>query len=309
MNISATNSNQMPLMNFWGLSLLLLLILVFQFVGYGISVYSLSFFLGIETSEIKYLMSHPDGTAISINISRFSNLIQFINYMGVPALLLTLVNRTSWTHVGGYSQKPSVIKIIAAIFFALGSVPVIAVLNKLTASLPYPDSLASIGQKLTDARIILFENMLDIQRIDELLFCILLLAFLPAFLEEYIFRGLILKIGLTHYKKPITSILFQAAIFSLLHFSLFEFWGIFLIGAMFGYIAFKNESIWLSSIAHFVFNTTSILIHYYLSNVFNNTGIAYNEETILVNFSLALPASIIMALTMYILVTNKRVKE
>lgn len=292
-------------MNFWGLSLLLLLILVFQFVGYGISVYSLSFFLGMETSEIRYLMSHPDGTAVSINISRFSNLIQFLSYMGIPALLLTLINKASWTNIGGYKNKPSIVKIIAAIFFALGSVPVIAVLNKATASLPYPDSLATVGQKLTDARIVLFENMLDIQRIDELLFCIFLLAFLPAFFEEYIFRGLILKIGLSHYKKPITSILFQAAIFSLLHFSLFEFWGIFLIGAMFGYIAYKNEGIWLSSIAHFVFNSTSILIHYYLTTVFNNTGIAYNEETILVNFSLAIPASLIMGISMFVLSSNR----
>ena len=305
MNISEPNSKQMPLMNFWGLSLLLLLILVFQFVGYGISVYSLSYFLGMETSEVKYLMSHPDGTAVSINISRFSNLIQFLNYMGIPALLLTLINKTSWLHIGGYNRRPSFLKIIAAVFFALGSVPVIAVLNKVTASLPYPDSLATIGQKLTDARIVLFENMLDIQRIDELLFCIFLLAFLPAFLEEYIFRGLILNIGLTHYKKPITAILFQAAIFSLLHFSLFEFWGIFLIGAMFGYIAYKNGSIWLSSISHFIFNSTSILIHYYLTTVFNNTGIAYNEESILANFSLAIPASFIMGVSMFILTSNR----
>ncbi|MEY3966171.1 MAG: hypothetical protein RL263_1340 [Bacteroidota bacterium] len=299
MNAISHNDSQKPLMNLWGLALLLILILAFQLVGYFISIYALSAAFSIDIEEVKYLMNAPDGSALGINIGRFSNLIQFVIYMGIPALIFTGANRVGFSFFGGYSKRLQFSKILWAILLALSALPVVAVLTKLSHHLPLPDSIKSMADSLTSSREMLFENMLEMKRWDELLFCIFLAAFLPAILEEYLFRGIVLNIALSQYAKPATAIIFQAVFFSLMHLSLYEFAGIALIGALFGFITYRNTSVWYSSISHFVFNATTVTLYFLILREFEHSGIKYNVDQLLASATLAIPASLLMGLSVY----------
>jgi uncharacterized protein len=296
---STDNTIKKPLMNLWGIAFLLLFILVFQLVGYGLSTFILSQWYGISPDEVSALSSNPDGSALSINIARFSNLIQFISYMGIPALLFTLTNRVSIHFFGGYNQSVSARKFTWSIIMALAALPVVAVLTEWSKHFPWPSGMLSIGRKLSEQRTLIFENMLDMYQWQELIFCIFLLAVLPAFLEEYLFRGIILKVGESQYKKQRTAIIFQAFVFSLLHFSIFEFLGIFMMGAVFGWVAQRNNSLWYNTVAHFVFNGVTVVGHYYFQRNFEKTGIQFDVDTILTNFSMAIPASLLLGMSVY----------
>ena len=57
--------------------------------------------------------------------------------------------------------------------------------------IPLEGSLALTAKKLVEVRQTLFENMLDMQHLGELAVCLLILALMPAILEEYLFRGII----------------------------------------------------------------------------------------------------------------------
>jgi len=98
-------------------------------------------------------------------------------------------------------------------------------------------------------------------RIGILLLNILIFALIPAFCEEFLFRG-ILQQQFSRRMSPHFAILLSAGIFSFIHFQFYGFFGRMLLGVILGYFLYASGSLWPSIIAHFVFNAFSILIAY-----------------------------------------------
>jgi uncharacterized protein len=303
MNHTPSDFHQKPLSNFWGISLLLLLILVFQIVGSALSTWILSLAYQIPKAQVQQLLQEPDFTALSINLGRWSNLIQFIMYMGVPIAIFVFANHSRPSHYWGKFPQKNNTSWLASIVLGISAIPVVSVLTKIMQSIKLSGSWSLIAKRLMDLRETLFENMLDMQHAGELLICLLILALLPAILEEFLFRGIIQKIALIHYRKPIAALLFQAFVFAILHLSLFELPGILLMGLLFGYIALKQHHLYYNALTHFTFNATTILLHYLLNHTQHGLN-TYSAETLMANASIAIPASIAMGLSVYHLTKN-----
>ncbi|WP_299580624.1 type II CAAX endopeptidase family protein [uncultured Sunxiuqinia sp.] len=73
------------------------------------------------------------------------------------------------------------------------------------------------------------------------------------FLEEIIFRGIILRGLLTKYA-PRYAVIFSALIFALVHGKPLQIWGVFVIGLIFGWIYYKTRSIGTTILLHSVLN-------------------------------------------------------
>ena len=84
----------------------------------------------------------------------------------------------------------------------------------------------------------------------------MLIAVLPAFVEEFIFRGLIYH----SYRKNglVGACVFSALAFGVMHMNLNQFFYAFVIGMFFAKMVEVTGSMWSSVIAHFAFNTYSI---------------------------------------------------
>jgi membrane protease YdiL (CAAX protease family) len=219
--------------------------------------------------------------------------------MGIPALIFTFINGSKIGDFTQFKNKPNGKKISLAIITGISAVPVVNVITTLTQQFPWPTSFRYFAQKLEFSRSSIFENMLDMHSLSELLICIFILAFLPALLEEYVFRGLVLKIGLTQFTKAKRALFFQAFIFTVLHLSLYEFLGIFMMGSVLGIIAYRNNSLWYNGITHLTFNAITVILHYALLTNFEKTGVMGNPESFLNNFFVAIPASLIFGFTFY----------
>ncbi len=308
MNPITDDFRQKPLSNFWGISLLLLLILVFQIVGNAFSNWLLAAAYGIPIDEVKSLLMQPDFSALSINLGRWSNLIQFLFYMGIPALLFTYANTTRPKHYWGKLSKVEGKYILQSIVMGLSALPVVAVMTYFMQQIPLEGSLALTAKKLVEVRQTLFENMLDMQHLGELAVCLLILALMPAILEEYLFRGIILKVARLQYKGTFSALFFQASVFAILHLSLYELPGIFLMGFIFGIIAYRNENLWYNAITHFVFNGATISLHYYLNHASHGFN-SFTTDDILANAAISIPASLLMGLSLYGLTRKKHLPK
>lgn len=284
--------------NFWGLAILLVFVLVFQLVGYGISIYVLSWIFGIETSEVSYLISHPDGSALGINIGRFANLIQFICYMGFPAWLFVLITNSTFKEISGPIHSLNFKRTFWSFALGFSAIPVVSVITAWMKFIPIGGKFETLINKLSQTREALFENMLDMESYSELIFCLVLIAIIPAIFEEFLFRGIVLKIGLKQYSKPIKAIIYQALIFAILHLSFYELPGIIMIGAIFGYVAKETGSIWSGVIGHATFNGITVILHFIVLKQFNSSGIMHNPDELLNNYFLAIPASVVMGLAL-----------
>ena len=87
---------------------------------------------------------------------------------------------------------------------------------------------------------------------------LVIIALLPAVVEEFIFRGLIFN----GYKRrnPLMAILLSAMLFGLIHMNLNQFSYAFVIGIIFGLMAYATGSLLPSIMAHFIINGTSVVI-------------------------------------------------
>jgi hypothetical protein len=71
----------------------------------------------------------------------------------------------------------------------------------------------------------------------------------------------------------------QALVFSVLHFSLYELPGIFMAGLAFGWLRAASGNTIYGMVAHFLFNATAVVLHYFSQANFRLTGVsdAYNQ--------------------------------
>ena len=93
---------------------------------------------------------------------------------------------------------------------------------------------------------------------------LLIIALLPAVVEEFIFRGLIFN----GYKRrnPFMAILLSAALFGLIHMNINQFSYAFAIGVIFGFMVYATGSLLPSILSHFIINGTSVVISHLSAN-------------------------------------------
>lgn len=88
------------------------------------------------------------------------------------------------------------------------------------------------------------------------------IAVLPAFGEEFTFRGWLQPTVQKITGNPHVAIWFSAIVFSAFHFQFFGFVPRLFLGAMFGYFMYWSNNLWVPIVAHFVNNGFTILIVY-----------------------------------------------
>lgn len=267
-----------PLRNLWGVGALLFCIIIFSLVGLGLSQLMGKFMYGLTAEQTQQLLNNPSRTALGINILRWGNLLQFLCFMALPALLVAAVAQFNLIEVGGYRIKPKSNKILGSLLLALGMIPAVALLTALCKHLPW-GNLGTLFSKFDAKRQAIFEAMLDMETYTELWVCIGILAVLPAIFEELVFRGLMTQMASNSFRRKRTAVIFQAFVFATIHFSPFEFAGIFAMGLLFGLIYIVTGSLWYSTIAHFVFNASTVVVQFFTIQHFNATGIYFNAES------------------------------
>lgn len=89
------------------------------------------------------------------------------------------------------------------------------------------------------------------------------ICFIAPFVEEILFRGIILRGFLQHYA-PFQAIVISAVLFGLIHLNIYQIPGAFIFGCIVGYIFYLCKSIWPCIFTHSLANGLSYL--YYLEN-------------------------------------------
>jgi membrane protease YdiL (CAAX protease family) len=123
-------------------------------------------------------------------------------------------------------------------------------------------------------------TLLDMQELRELPICLFLIAVMPAVIEELLFRGALQNIFKGITGSTTRAIFLQAFVFATLHFSFYELPSIFMLGIALGYLRSASGSTVYGMVAHFVFNGTSVVLHYLSQQHFRETGVSGAFDTI-----------------------------
>ena len=98
----------------------------------------------------------------------------------------------------------------------------------------------------------------------------MLIAILPAFGEEFLFRGVIQQLSVRIFDHRIMAVWFTAFIFSAIHFQFEGFIPRFILGLYLGYLFLWTNNLWVPIIAHFFNNGIMVLLSYFNPEMIND---------------------------------------
>lgn len=112
-----------------------------------------------------------------------------------------------------------------------------------------------------------------IRVMDSGLITIITICLVAPFLEEMLFRGIILRGFLSKY--PATkAIILSSLLFSLMHFNIYQIPTAFVLGCFIGWLFYVTHSLWPSIIAHAINNAGAYIFY------INNSETEYNHMTV-----------------------------
>ena len=232
----------------------------------------------------------------ALNINNPDNIglikyMQFIQHLGIfiipPIVAAYIFSKHPKTYLGAATKSNLNVFLLAVliIFFAI---PVINFTGALNAKLSLPASMSGLETKIKameESAAKITETFLNVKSIGGLFINLIIIALLPAIGEEFVFRGILLKLFKEWTKNKHAAVLISAFLFSAVHFQFYGFLPRFLLGALFGYLFIWSKNIWVPVTIHFINNGLAVMLYY-----FSHDSEFYNKADTLGTDKTTLPA-------------------
>lgn len=198
----------------------------------------------------------------------FLKYIQIINQIGLfilpPLLFAYWASRkiASYLRLNIRPQLKMMLVSTAIIFVAL---PFISWLGEINRNFNLPESLAGIESWMKTMELEANELIIAFLRVKGLsgmLFNLFMIAIIPAIGEEFLFRGVVLRLFKEWTKNVHLAVLISAILFSALHLQFYGFLPRLMLGILLGYMFVWSGSLWLPMLIHFINNGFAIVYIY-----------------------------------------------
>lgn len=175
---------------------------------------------------------------------------------------------------------------------ALAALPFVAFTESLNKQVVFPEAIEKIMRLMEDMAAQMMELFVNTDSIVQLFINIFVIAIIPGFCEELMFRGWIQR-SLMKRNNPHVAIWVTAIIFSAIHFQFYGFIPRMILGAILGYAYYYTGTLWASIIMHALNNTVAVVMGFlqfngYISEEIDSviTMIPYAVASLAVVFAL-----------------------
>jgi membrane protease YdiL (CAAX protease family) len=127
--------------------------------------------------------------------------------------------------------------------------------------IPLPEELQKIVRELSQLMEKLLNLLVGSNSVPELLWVVVVLALVPALVEELLFRGLIQR-SFERHMGPVRAIVLTGILFGAFHLNPFNFVPLAALGMYLGFVAYRANSVWSSVSAHFFNNAIACVASY-----------------------------------------------
>lgn len=207
--------------------------------------------MGIELMNPKYR------SALLVIQSVYS-VITFL----LPAVITALiVNKHPKRHLG-FNTSFNLLSFILVLFIMGPAIVIGGAMGELNKAIPISSTLRVYFEGLEQQYERAIRGILVFRNIADYLISLVVIAVIPAIVEEVMFRGSMQKIFERWFKDPIIAIIVSSFIFSAIHFSWYGFIPRMTLGIVLGLIFYATQNIWYSIIAHFFNNALTVTIIY-----------------------------------------------
>ncbi|NLJ40541.1 MAG: CPBP family intramembrane metalloprotease [Clostridiales bacterium] len=222
----------------WGVNLVYLSVLVLM--------------IGVQAVSLKWLPQREDGANYYARLAILEILL-----IGLPALIYMLVTRINIAKTVRYNRiKPA--EILLVLGMAVFGYGVTLIINLIWYFI-----ISQIGTPIG-------QELPVIETGSQLLAALLAIGLVPAMVEEFLFRGLILR-GYERLGAK-GAILITGVLFGMLHLQLMTIPTIILLGIVISYVVYRTDSIFAGVIYHFVHNAATVCILFVQNWAMDNMG-------------------------------------
>jgi membrane protease YdiL (CAAX protease family) len=204
----------------------------------------------------------------SLSLLKYFQIVNQIGLFIIPSFIFAFfVNRNISKYLK-LNTKPLSFSMIAGVCLILLALPLVGFLAEINEMMSLPDSLAGIEnwmRESEDQAMKLTTAFLDNGSVSGLVINLLMIAIIPAFGEEFIFRGILLRLFREWTKNIHLAVFISAFIFSAIHLQFYGFLPRMMLGVILGYLFVWSGSIWVPIIVHFANNAAAVIV-YFLSN-------------------------------------------
>ncbi len=200
-------------------------------------------------------------------------MLSHVGMFVVPALLFAFLVGKNINKYLSVNKKPDMKQVFLGICLVIASFPFIGFLLEINMKLSLPEFMAPIERWIyssEEAAQMLTDKFLSVTTIKGLIINILVIAVLPAFGEEFIFRGALMRTLKQWTNNAHLAVWLSAIIFSAIHIQFLGFLPRLFLGALFGYMVIYSGSLWIAIIAHFVNNAVAVVAFYFYHNNYTN---------------------------------------
>lgn len=249
--------------NFNKFILLITLVLSFLIFSLLLGILVLVPFFGTGVINLLAKPDYSDAAVVSA-----MKAIQIINMAGgllLPALIYTWLCSPKSTVNSGLFKTVSPFAVVLTFFLIIISQPVIGLASEINSHLSLPKALASIEEWMKskeDLGAQITEAFFSTTSASGLLLNIFMVAILPAFAEEILFRGALAGLFKDWTKNVHLAVFLSAFIFAAIHMQFYGFLPRFILGTALGYLFFWSGSLWLPIAAHFTNNFLSVMVEF-----------------------------------------------
>lgn len=244
---------------------------------------------GLSSTDFSEMMSNPAYSSAY----KVAHVVSMLGML-VPAHIVAYVlNREPLKLLGltgkvNFKQLGMVMLITGLALFVGGG------LSYINYQIPIPAEWRIRFDDLESKYLKQAQAILSLNDIGDYLLALLVMAFLPAFCEETLFRGGLQNFLTRSTQKPWLAIVIVSLIFSLAHFLYYGFLFRFFLGAVLGLIYHYSGRLWLSILAHFLNNALVVTIYFYYARQGKSIGETMNGREMSFWGLLALPVLIFL---------------
>jgi len=245
--------------------LFILIALVFSLLLFS-TLFGILILVPFYGSGILGLLTTPDYSDASV-ISAMK-VIQILNMAGgllLPALIYLWLCTPVDESIKKNGRNTAPLAVLWSVILIVIAQPLIGFANEVNSFLQLPQWLSFVEEWMKNAERqgeLITDAFLSTTTASGLLLNIFMIAVLPAFTEEFLFRGVLARLFSDWTKSKHLAVFISSLIFAAIHLQFYGFLPRFLLGMAMGYLFFWSGSLWLPITAHFTNNFLSVMVEF-----------------------------------------------
>jgi membrane protease YdiL (CAAX protease family) len=224
-------------------------------------VYCGSVLFGTSASEMMVIPDQGAGEK-QIAILRYVQVSQQIGLFFIPSVFLAILLRYGKDPFLMINRAPGLYNFIFIAALVIIIIPVITWTGIINSQMVLPERLSWIESTMKekeDRASDIMSLLLGSGGISGMGVNLLTLALIPAFAEEFLFRGVFQQLLIKVFRSSHAGIWFTAILFSAVHFQFYGFLPRMILGLVFGYLFLWTGSLWSAIIPHFINNAIPVI--------------------------------------------------